>query len=88
MAPGSQDYMPPEALKESPIYDFKLDIFSVGHLTLYVAAQKYPVVHELDDMTMYAARRRAIEQIGGKRHSIPTHYPVSARQTGTSTSHY
>ena len=83
MAPGSQDYMPPEALKESPIYNFKLDIFSVGHLMLYVAAQEYPVVHELDDMTMYVAlqqstvqiqrRRRAIELIGGKRHTL---YPL------------
>ena len=82
-APGSQDYMPPEALKESPIYNFKLDIFSVGHLMLYVAAQEYPVVHELDDMTMYVAlqqstvqiqrRRRAIELIGGKRHTL---YPL------------
>ena len=82
-SPGSQDYMPPEALQENPVYNYKLDIFSFGHLTLYVAAQKLPVVHELDGVTMYAAlqqstvqiqrRRRAIEQISGERHTL---YPL------------
>ena len=82
-APGSQDYMPPEAFQEVPAYDCKLDIFSFGHLMLYVAAQKLPSVHELDDRTMYVAlqqrtvqiwrRRRAIECIGGERHIL---YPL------------
>ena len=82
-APGSFNYMPPEALQENPAYDFKLDIFSFGHLTLYVAAQRFLDVHELDERTMYAAlkqstvqiqrRRRTIEQIGGERHTL---YPL------------
>ena len=79
-APGSLDYMSPEALQEDPAYNYKLDIFSFGHLSLYVAAQEYPVVHELNDRTMYAAlqqstvqiqrRRRTIQQIGGERHTL------------------
>ena len=82
-APGSFHYMPPEALQKNPVYDFKLDIFSFGHLSLYVASEKLPSVHELDDVTMYVAlqqckvqierRREAIEQIGGERHTL---YPL------------
>ena len=80
---GTQDYMPPEAFQAVPAYDCKLDIFSFGHLTLYVAAQELPSVHELDDRTIYVAlrqstvqiwrRRRAIECIGGERHTL---YPL------------
>ena len=82
-APGALHYMPPEALEEVPAYNWKLDIFSFGHLTLYVAAQQLPSVHELNDKAMYAAlqqstvqfqrRRRTIEQIGGERHTL---YPL------------
>ena len=82
-APGALHYMPPEALEEVPAYNWKLDIFSFGHLTLYVAAQHLPSVHELNDKAMYAAlqqstvqiqrRRRTIEQIGGERHTL---YPL------------
>ena len=81
-APGSQDYMSPEALQEIPVYNYKLDIFSFGHLTLYVAGQKFPVVHDLSARDMYSAlkqstvqiqrRRRAIELIGGERHTLYT----------------
>ena len=78
-APGSVYYMPPEALQEDPVNNFKLDIFSFGHLTLYLTAQTFP---ELDNRTMYGAvrqitveiqRRRAIKQIGGERHIL---YPL------------
>ena len=82
-APGSLHYMPPEALEEVPAYNCKLDIFSFGHLTLYVAAQEVPCVYELNARDMYATlqlstiqiqrRRRAIELIGGERHTL---YPL------------
>ena len=82
-AQGTQDYMPLEALQENPVYNWKLDIFSFGHLALYVVAQKLPVVHELTDKAMYAAlqqntvqiqrRRTTIEQIGGETHTL---YPL------------
>ena len=79
-APGALYYMPPEALQENPVYDLKLDIFSFGHLMLYAASQKFPDVHELDNLTMYDAlqkntvqihrRRKVIERIGGKQHCL------------------
>lgn len=40
-APGSQQYMPPEALcSDNPTYGVELDVFSFGHLSLCTAAQK------------------------------------------------
>lgn len=41
-APGTLVYMPPEAMAHPPQYDEKLDMFSFGHLALYVALQKFP----------------------------------------------
>ena len=40
--PGTQVYMPPEALNEPPVYSEKLDCFSFGILTLQVLTQKFP----------------------------------------------
>ena len=34
--PGTLDYMPPEAFGENPTYDIKLDMFSFGHLALFI----------------------------------------------------
>ena len=45
-APGTWAYMPPEALSPDPKYDAKLDVFSYGALTLYVANQEFPIVYE------------------------------------------
>jgi len=39
--------MPPEALQENPKYDETLDIFSFGHLALYVINQVFPEVREV-----------------------------------------
>ena len=38
-APGTKDYMPPEALEQRPHYGPSLDVFSFGHLALYVLTQ-------------------------------------------------
>ena len=40
--PGTLVYMPPEAMAHPPQYNEKLDMFSFGHLTLYVALQEFP----------------------------------------------
>ena len=42
VAPGANDYMPPEALLDDPIYDNTLDAFSLGHLMLYLINCRYP----------------------------------------------
>ena len=72
--PGSQNYMPPEALTENPKYGLKLDIFSFGHLMLYTATQEFPGVHEvaltpaiLEQATIQIMKRGiAIDQMGGE----------------------
>ena len=41
--PGTALYMPPEAsMGTKPVYDASLDMFSYGHLALYVAVEEFP----------------------------------------------
>ena len=40
--PGTQVYMPPESTGGNPIYDSSLDVFSFGHLALYVLSEVCP----------------------------------------------
>ena len=42
-APGNAVVMPPEALKDNPSYDHKLDVFSFGCLILHVFTHQWPV---------------------------------------------
>ena len=44
--PGALGYMPPEALRPNPQYDDKLDVFSFGHLAIYVINGIYPQLYE------------------------------------------
>ena len=58
-APGTQVYMPPEALDTNPKYSDRLDIFSFGHLALYTLIQEFPkdllpVTYPLQDGTLGA----------------------------------
>ena len=76
--PGSQNYMPPEALTENPQYGLELDIFSFGHLTLYAATQKFPGVYEValtpavlqQGIIQIMKRGIAIDQMGGEQHCL------------------
>ena len=43
-APGTSDFMPPEALEESSKYGPPLDIFSYGGVALFVISQEWPVL--------------------------------------------
>lgn len=45
-APGTIDYMPPEALMADPQYDTGLDMFSFGVLILHVMTQTWPTPHK------------------------------------------
>ena len=44
--PGTLSYMPPEALRERPSYDTKLDCFSVGVMILHVLCGRWPYPSE------------------------------------------
>ena len=68
MAPGTKAYMPPEALIPHPMYDFKLDMFSFGVLSLYAAIQKFPTEHE-HRITAAVAEKQEV-QIYRRKHWI------------------
>ena len=74
--PGSQYYMPPEALQETPQYDCKLDIFSLGHMMIFIATQVFPRVHEkvsqlsLKDGTIQILKRQADLDSMGQDHPL------------------
>lgn len=40
--PGNIDFMPPEAIVPDPVYDVKLDMFSLGALILHIVLQTWP----------------------------------------------
>ena len=40
--PGTEVYMPPEALKEPPVYTQKIDCFSFGPLAIQIVTRKFP----------------------------------------------
>lgn len=41
-APGTQDFMPPEALSDDPRYDTSLDVFSYGGIILHTINDEWP----------------------------------------------
>ena len=41
-APGTADFMPPEALCDNPVYDTSLDVFSFGGIALFVFSEQWP----------------------------------------------
>ncbi len=45
LAPGAIHYMSPEVLQENPSYGVKLDCFSFGHLSLYLAVEVRIIMH-------------------------------------------
>ena len=77
--PGALDFMPPEALSRSPrYYDDKLDVFSFGHLAIYLINQDAPHVEDLAITTgdvrkgqiQVGKRRDSLEQMGGPQHPL------------------
>ena len=41
-APGTTDFMPPEALHNDAVYDTSLDVFSFGGIIIYVITEEWP----------------------------------------------
>ena len=78
LCPGALDFMSPESLEESPKYDVRLDIFSFGHLAIYLVNQKPPrtldstvTAADLQKKQMQVSkRRRALDQMGGSHHPL------------------
>ena len=43
MCPGVEAYMPPEAVKDSPVYTNKIDCFAIGTLLVQILTRHFPV---------------------------------------------
>ena len=74
-APGTQSYMPPEALKHNPIYGTKIDCFSYGVMILHVLCGRWPLPdeatrvnpndpHQLIPLTEAERREEYLQEIG------------------------
>ena len=78
VCPGAQDFMPPEALSQTPRYSDKLDVFSFGHLAIYLINQEAPYVQDstvskedFNKKEMQVGKRRtSLNQMGGIRHLL------------------
>ena len=44
--PGTQSYMPPEALRPNPCYDVEVDVFSFGAMIVHVLSGQWPLPSE------------------------------------------
>ena len=67
-APGTPDFMPPEALKEDPYYTTSLDVFSYGGVALFVATHEWPspTPTDLNSSVSEVGRRRGyLDKITG-----------------------
>ena len=42
MCPGTDVYMPPEAVLDKPVYTEKIDCFSFGVITIQIVTQEFP----------------------------------------------
>lgn len=73
-APGTLDFMPPEALYTEPVYDTPLDVFSYGGITIHCMSGEWPTPKgavEIDPTTRRVVgyseqerRRGLIEKMG------------------------
>ena len=64
-APGTPDFMPPEALEENPYYTTLLDVFSYGGVILFVATHKWPSPDSNSSMSEVERRRGYLDMITG-----------------------
>ena len=62
-APGTIEYMPPEALEPDANYDTKLDIFSFGNLALFTLTQVFPVLKAPNYIDSVARQRIARSEL-------------------------
>ena len=69
-APGTVDFMPPEALLENPQYGPPLDVFSYGGIILHVINQKWPTPLHYVIFDQETGKRRALSEIERRQEHI------------------
>ena len=62
-APGTVDFMPPEALIDDPQYDTSLDVFSYGGIMLHTINDKWPKPTILTTFDLVTRRPKAFTEV-------------------------
>ena len=62
-APGTPDYMPPEALSKRPLYGPPLDIFSYGGVMLYAITQVWPEPTDMVQSNPTTGKREVVSEV-------------------------
>ena len=75
-APGTQHFMPPEALVDNPVYGSPIDVFSFGGIALHVFSEEWPsplcckmrdpVTNKLLALTEAERRQQYLDKMTGK----------------------
>ena len=68
--PGASDFMPTESFQKRPKYGVKQDVFSFGHLTIYVSNQQYPVLIDSNITERDLQNKQVQVAKGGPGHSL------------------
>ena len=69
-APGTVDFMPPEALQEHANYGVKLDVFSYGGIILHVVNQEWPTPLHYVMTDPKSGKRVALSEVERRRAHI------------------
>ena len=69
-APGTTDFMPPEALKNQPKYCTALDVFSYAGIVLFVANEKWPEPTDQVASDPKTKELKARSEVERRRHYI------------------
>ena len=70
MAPGTTDFMPPEAMQLKCKYGPKLDIFSFGAVALHLVTQVWPTPSSLVQFDEETGRREVISEVARRKEFI------------------
>ena len=74
--PGTQDFMPPEALVPNPRYNSSIDVFSYGVMMIHIFSGKWPAEIERR-VLLRSIKDPLIDLIHNCTHNIPQRRPTS-----------
>ena len=69
-APGTVDFMPPEALEDNPVYGTSLDIFSYGGIVLHVVNQEWPTPTKATEYNVRTGRITGFNEVQRRQKHI------------------
>ena len=69
-APGTVDFMPPEALSYNPVYGPPMDVFSFGVIILHVFTQKWPTPSDKVEFNPKTRKQVAFSEIRRRQHHL------------------